>query len=78
MTDEQVRNIAKIEVVEYFDHYLEKIHPKLMEAHSNSCGHGKLLNKLKYVFVGMGITLVLLFPTVGDALINIVSKMKGV
>ena len=78
MTDEQVRNIAKIEVIEYFDHYLEKVHPKLVAEHSNACCHGKLLNKLKYVMIGMSITLVLLFPTVGEALINIVSKVKGV
>lgn len=78
MTDEQIRNIAKIEVIEYFDHFLDKVYPKLMQEHSNSCTHGKLLSKLKYIMIGMGITMVLLFPTVGDALINLVSKVKGV
>lgn len=78
MTPEEAKNIAKVEVREYFDHFLMNVYPSLMLEHSHSCEHGKLLNKLKYIMIGMSITLVLLFPTVGSTIVNLVSKLKGV
>lgn len=75
---EEMKDIAQLEVRKYFDHFLVNVHPLLMKEHFNSCEHGKLLSKLKYIMIGMGVTLVLLFPTVGNGIMTLIQKLKGV
>ena len=78
MTDKQINDAAELAVRRYFDHFLTEIHPKLMAEHLNACPCGKQISKIKYGMVGFGIALVVLYPTVGNVLFELVGKMKGV
>ena len=70
MTKEEIHMQIKFEVQEYFDHFLEKTHPALMEAHFNACKHGKTVSRLKWSCVGAAVVLAIFLPTVGPKLLR--------
>lgn len=74
MTDEQVRNIAKVEVREYFDYFFKEVYPKLVNEHFNSCEHGKFLTKVRWMFFGV---IIVLAPSAGISIFEIIQKFVG-
>lgn len=72
MTDAQMRDIAKIEVREYFDQFLNDVYPRLMNEHVNACRHGKTLNNVKWIGIGI---LLALAPSTGLSVFSIVQKL---
>lgn len=72
MTDKQISDIAELQARKYFDHYLKEIHPKLMLEHFNSCGHGKLLNRVRWIGVGI---IIALAPGTGLSVFSIIQKI---
>ena len=63
LTPEEVKAIAELEVRRYFDHYLEKVHPRMLNvairAHdSNDKAHGsveKRMDRAVWVFIGVAV-----------------------
>ncbi len=78
MESKQVKDAAELEVRRYFDHFLKDIHPKIMKDHFNSCSHGKLLTKVKWTIVGMVIAMAFLLPVIGERLLTIIFRLKGI
>jgi hypothetical protein len=75
MDSKEVKDIAELEVRRYFDHFLEKVHPKLMMEHTNSCKCGKSLNKFKWIAVGMCLCMTVVAPTIGAEIISLIKKV---
>jgi hypothetical protein len=50
---DEVRDIAKIEVREYFDTFLNNTFPRIMAEHLNGCPHGKRLGKAIWLIAGL-------------------------
>ena len=76
-TKKEMEDTAELEVRRYFDHFLEKVYPKLMLEHTHACKHGQFINKFKWVMVGMTVTFVLLFPTLGKGIVSLILKLIG-
>jgi len=57
MDRQEVKDIAKLEVRDYFDHFLEKTLPCILEKHIAACPHGQKVSRWKWMLAG--ITLVL-------------------
>ena len=72
VADEQMRNIAKVEVREYFDQFLKDVYPKLVKEHFNSCEHGRLLNRVRWIGIGI---IIALAPSSGLSVISIIQKI---
>ena len=77
ITDTEMCNIKKmvrLEVREYFDHFLEHVLPKIIEAHINACPHGRKVTKFRWVLVGIGVALIAFqaAPALGKVLLSIV------
>ena len=72
MTDKQINDTAELQARKYFDHYLKEIHPKLMKEHFNSCEHGKLLNKVRWIGVGI---IIALAPSSSLSVISLIKKV---
>ena len=72
MTDDQK---IELRIRQYFDHYLETIRPKLVDEHFNSCSHGKTMNKIMYIGIGI---IIALSPAFGNGIIDLIAKLKGV
>lgn len=75
MDTKEVKDIAELEVRRYFDHFLKDVYPNLMSEHLNSCKYGKMLNKFKWVTVGILITIAMLAPAVGAELLSLMKKI---
>ena len=75
MESKEVKDAAELEVRRYFDHFLKNIYPTLMIEHGHSCKHGQLLNKIKWIMVGMAATFILSVPTIGKELIGFIIKI---
>jgi hypothetical protein len=63
LSPDEVKEIAELEIRRYFDHYLEKVHPRTLdaaiEAHdSDDKAHGsveKRMDRAVWVFVGVAV-----------------------
>jgi len=57
MDKQDVEDIAELKVRRYFDHFLEKTLPCILEKHASACVHGKAVSRWKWMLAG--ITLIL-------------------
>jgi len=61
---ERVEEIAELKVRQYFDHFLEKTLPGILYTHEHGCCTKKLLRKVLWVLLGIGIGLGVVFPEI--------------
>lgn len=57
MDRQEAKDIAKLEVREYFDHFLEKILPCILEKHITACPHGQKVSRWKWMLAGIALVL---------------------
>lgn len=53
MDREEVKNLAELEVRRYFDHFLEKTLPCILEKHIRVCPHGQKVSRWKWMIAGI-------------------------
>lgn len=70
---DRVGEIAELKVRQYFDHFLEKTLPAILCTHEHSCCTKKLLKKVLWVGLGIGIGLSVAFPKI----LEIVSQLRA-
>jgi hypothetical protein len=76
MDDEKVKMMIDLRIQNYFDHYLEKTLPKILDTHTQTCPHGHRISRVKWSLVGGAIVLtVLASPVLGKALLTLVFKI---
>ena len=70
-----VEQTAELSVRRYFDHFLEKTLPTILENHVVGCPHGKRVSRVKWALIGAVVMLVVLVPTIGKPLITMLFKI---
>jgi hypothetical protein len=76
MDDEKVKMMIDLRIQNYFDHYLEKTLPKILETHIKTCEHGHRLSRVKWGIVGGAVVLAgFASPVLGRALLMFVFKV---
>jgi len=63
MDKKDVEDVAELEVRRYFDHFLEKTLPCILQKHADTCPHGKRISRWKWMVAGI----LLLFTCTGSA-----------
>lgn len=49
------KNEVNLEIRKYFDEFIANQLPKIIEAHVNSCSHGRRITKWRWLAIGVGI-----------------------
>lgn len=53
MEKKDAQDIAELEVRRYFDHFLEKTLPCILQKHATACPHGQKVARWKWMMAGM-------------------------
>lgn len=70
MDQEQTRLIARDETRKYFDHFLIEVLPRIIAEQISVSPQIKFITKMKWIMVGVGVTVAILVPTVGFKVLN--------
>ena len=74
--DEKVKMMIDLRIQSYFDHYLQKTLPKILDTHTQTCIHGHRISRVKWSIVGGAVVLAgVASPVLGRALLTLVFKI---
>lgn len=65
MERQDIENLVDARVQKYFDHYLAKTLPTILEQQVKTCPHGRKISKITWAIVGGATVLAIISPTVG-------------
>ncbi len=72
MDEAELKKTIKLEVREYFDHFLEVTYPLMLKNHMGLCPHGKAVSKLRWTLVGAAAVIMVLLPVFGKSLLTLI------